>query len=98
MDKRNLEEESADPEFHALREQLNEMKQTMVLLRGERDAVWDELQQVRQELRQTQESQLNPSTPAIAAAPPSLDPTQVAELETLRRQVRDQQQPAPAAT
>ena len=92
IDKRKLEEESADPELHALREQLNEMKQTMVLLRGERDAVWDELQQARQELRQTQESQLNPSTPTIAAAPPSLDPTQVAELETLRRQVRDQQQ------
>src|SRR5438034_8214644 len=77
MDKRNLEEESADPELHALREQLNEMKQTMVLLRGERDAVWDELQQVRQELHQAQENR----APASSSAAPPADATQAAELE-----------------
>jgi hypothetical protein len=89
MDKRKLEEESADPELHALREQLNETKQTMVLLRGERDAVWDELQQVRQELRQAQENR--PAATVASSAPPA-DPTEVAELEALRCQVQDQEQ------
>ena len=88
IDKRKLEEESADPELHALREQLNEMKQTMVLLRGERDAAWDELQQVRQELHQAQENR----APASSSAAPPADATQAAELEALRRQVQHQQQ------
>lgn len=88
IDKRKLEEESADPELRALREQLNEMKQTMVLLRGERDAAWDELQQVRQELHQTRENR----APASSPAAPPVNPTQVAELEALRRQVQHQQQ------
>ena len=86
IDKRKLEEESADPELKALREQLSEMKQTVVLLRGERDAVWDELQQVRQELQRAQENR-----PQAGSAPPA-DSNQAAELETLRRQVEQQQQ------
>jgi DNA repair exonuclease SbcCD ATPase subunit len=88
IDKRKLEEESQDPELKALREQLQEMKQTMVLLRGERDAAWDELQQVRQELNQAQENKAL----AGSSTAPSADPTQVAELEALRRQVQQQQQ------
>jgi hypothetical protein len=87
IDKRKLEEESADPELQALREQLSEMKQTAVLLRGERDAAWDELQQVRQELQRAQNR-----APATSSSAPPVDPAQVAELETLRRQVQQQQQ------
>ncbi len=90
MDKRKLEEESVDPEVKALREQLEELKQTMVLLRGERDAAWDELQQVRQELRQSQES-LASGVSNDPGAPSGTDPAQAAELESLRRQILDQQ-------
>jgi len=89
MDKRKLEDESVDPEVKALREQLEELKQTTVLLRGERDAAWEELQRVRQELQQAQEKGTAPSD---TAASPAMDPTQAAELESLRRQVLDQQQ------
>jgi DNA repair exonuclease SbcCD ATPase subunit len=85
IDKRKLEEESVDPELHSLREQLSEMKQTMVLLRGERDAVWDELQQVRQELQRAQEEKVQ------AGSSPPANPAQAAELEALRRQVQQQQ-------
>jgi hypothetical protein len=60
----------------------------MVLLRGERDAAWDELQQARQQLQQAQENR----TAATSSAAPATDPTQAAELEALRRQVQDQKQ------
>ena len=89
VDKRKLEDESIDPEIRALREQLEELKQTTVLLRGERDAAWEELQRVRQELQQAQEKGTAPSD---TAASPVTDPAQAVELDSLRRQVLDQQQ------
>jgi len=87
IDKRKLEEEGVDPEVKALREQLHEMRQNMVLLRGERDAAFEELQQLRQQ----------PPPPAESAPPPSSRDAQrsaedAAELETLQRHVQAQQQ------
>jgi hypothetical protein len=87
IDKRKLEEE-VDPEVKALREQLQELKQTIVLLRGERDAAWDELQQVRQGLNQAQAKLAS----GVSHGAQGSDPAQFAELEALRRQVLDQQQ------
>ena len=92
IDKRDIQDESADPELHALREQLQEMKQTIVLLRGERDAGWDELQQLRQELRRLQESQPAPAVSSSSAGDQTAPAEQVQEIENLRRQLRDQQQ------
>jgi hypothetical protein len=89
IDKRKLEEE-VDPEVKALREQLEELKQTTVLLRGERDAGWDELQQVRQELNQAQAKLASGVSHNLGEQ--GSDPAQAEELETLRRQVVDQQQ------
>jgi len=90
IDKRKLEEESLDPEIKALREQLEELKQTMILLRGERDAAWDELQQVRQGLNQAQAKLASGVGHDLDVK--GSDPAQAAELEALRRQVLDQQQ------
>jgi hypothetical protein len=90
IDKRKLEEESLDPEIKALREQLEELKQTTVLLRGERDAAWDELQQVRQELNQAQAKLASGVGHDLGDR--ESDQSQAAELESLRRQVLDQQQ------
>jgi hypothetical protein len=89
MDKRKLEEEGADPEAKALREQLQELKQNVVLLRGERDAAFDELQQLRQQ------------PPAVPATPPAEESSSrdtqrsaadTAAIETLQRQLQEQQQ------
>jgi hypothetical protein len=88
VDKRKLEDEGADPEVRALREQLHELKQNMVLLRGERDAAFDELQQLRQQ----------PPLPAVESTEESLGGSSQrsaedrAELESLRCQIQDQQQ------
>jgi len=89
MDKRKLEDESVDPEVKALREQLEELKQAMVLLRGERDAAWDELQQVRQELHRAQEKLASGVGDDRGNRDDVTAPE--AELESLRRQIRDQQ-------
>lgn len=89
IDKRKLADEGADPEVRALREQLQELKQNMVLLRGERDAAFDELQQLRHE---------PPPLPpdGSPAAPFSRDAKRSAEdaeqIETLHGQIRDLQQ------
>jgi hypothetical protein len=89
IDKRKLEEEDVDPEVKALREQLHELKQNMVLLRGERDAAFDELQQLRQ--------QPPPVPPAESPAPvpaPSVERSaeDAQEIETLQRQIQVQHQ------
>lgn len=100
IDKRKLEDEGADPEVRALREQLQELKQNMVLLRGERDAAFDELRQLRQQTPPpaagaTEESfSRDPDGHRESApdAPPSTDSRYAEEIEALQRQIRDQQQ------
>jgi hypothetical protein len=93
VDKRKLEEEDLDPEIRALREQLQELKQNMVLLRGERDAAFDELEQLRQQpppAPATPENADSFSRDAERSAE-SADVKLTAEIESLQRQLQEQQ-------
>jgi hypothetical protein len=93
VDKRKLDDEDVDPEVRALREQLQELKQNMVLLRGERDAAFDELEQLRQQPPPA------PATPDNAdsfsrdaqRSADSTDAKLTAEIELLQRQLQEQQ-------
>jgi hypothetical protein len=89
VDKRKLEQEDVDPEVRALREQLQELKQNMVLLRCERDAAFDELEQLRQQ----------PPTAGADSASDSFSSSSQRsaeetsnEIESLRRQIQEQEQ------
>jgi hypothetical protein len=87
VDKRKLEQEDVDPEVRALREQLQELKQNMVLLRCERDAAFDELEQLRQQTpRPTDETSSFSGSSQRSAEETSN------EIESLRRQVQEQEQ------
>jgi myosin protein heavy chain len=92
VDKRKLEDEDLDPEVRALREQLQELKQNMVLLRGERDAAFDELEQLRQQPppAPTAENADSFSRDAQRSAE-SADAKLTAEIESLQRQLQEQQ-------
>jgi hypothetical protein len=96
----------ADPEIQSLREQLREVKQSLVLAQGERDAAWDELLTLRTQARQLENTiaerdaalaklQKSPDKPE---AVPSLEvdqarrKRQAEETETLWRQVQEQRQ------
>ena len=87
VDKRKLEQEDVDPEVRALREQLQELKQNMVLLRCERDAAFDELEQLRQQPPPTEENPDSFSRDAQRSAEETSN-----EIEPLRRQLQEQQQ------
>jgi len=93
VDKRKLEEEDVDPEVRALREQLQELKQNMVLLRGERDAAFDELEQLRQQppLAPTTPENADSSSRDAERSAESADVKLTAEIESLQRQLQEQQ-------
>ncbi len=105
LDKSKLSQEP-DPEIIALRERLEELKQSLVLAQGERDAAWDELSSLRSELRQVERTiaekdaalaQLQQQAGKTESIPltgtdPNLIKRQVEEIESLQQQVQELQQ------
>jgi hypothetical protein len=87
VDKRKLEQEDVDPEVRALREQLQELKQNMVLLRCERDAAFDELEQLRQQAPPSTDETSSFSGSSQRSAEETSN-----EIESLRRQIQEQEQ------
>jgi len=85
VDKRKLAEEDVDPEVKALREQLHELKQNLVLVKSERDAAFDELQVFRRQPL----PQPAVDTPSDSSSCDS--ERSAAEIEGLRRQLQEQQ-------
>ena len=89
VDKRKLEQEDVDPEVRALREQLQELKQNMVLLRCERDAAFDELEQLRQQPPKAPAD----TAPSLLSGSSQRSAEETSnEIESLRRQLQEQQQ------
>jgi chromosome segregation ATPase len=86
IDKRKLEEEGVDPEVKALREQLQDLKQNLSLVKAERDAAFDELQRLRRQPPPPPPAEEPPRTPISRDTQRSAE-----EIETLRRQVQEQQ-------
>jgi len=85
VDKRKLAEEDVDPEVKALREQLHELKQNLLLVKNERDAAFDELQEFRRQ---------PPPQPAVDSPSDSSSSDRersAEEIEGLRRQLQEQQ-------